>query len=114
MATMKNDNGTIEQAFGFDAKNQPPADKGIVLPLNFEFSYPEFTTSDEAANAGYNFVALANTAAKTKAKAAAYQKAISPLKPDVNSPDEVRKRLVNDLMKVGKTQAEAEALVGSL
>lgn len=110
----KTDKGTIEQAFGFDVKNQPPTDKGITFPLNFEFEYPVFTTAEEAANAGYNFVALANTAAKTKAKAAAYQKAISPLKPDVNSPDEVRKRLVNDLMKVGKTQAEAEALVGSL
>lgn len=110
----KTDKGTIEQAFGFDNKKQPPTESGIVLPFDFTFEYPIYASNEEAANAGYNFVALANTAAKTKAKAAAYQKAISPLKPDVNSPDEVRKRLVNDLMKVGKTQAEAEALVGSL
>lgn len=112
--TTKTDKGVIESAFGFDTKNQPPTDKGVTFPISYDFSYPEFTTAEEAANAGFNFVALANTAAKTKAKAAQYQKAIAVLKPDVNSPDEVRKRLVNDLMKVGKTQAEAEALVGSL
>lgn len=110
----KTDKGVIESAFGFDAKNPPPADKGVTLPLNFEFEYPVYATAEEAGNAGYNFVALANTAAKSKAKASAYQRAINPLKPDVNSPEEVRKRLINDLMKVGKTQVEAEALVGSL
>jgi hypothetical protein len=110
----KSEKAVIESAFGFDVKNQPPADKNLTFPISYDYEYRVFATPDEALNAGYNFVALANTADKNKAKASAYQKAINVLKPDVNSPEETRKRLVKDLVNLGKTQAEAEALVGSI
>ncbi len=114
MSTQKSDKVTIESAFGFSATKQPPTDKAITFPLTVDYTYDVFSTPDEAVNAGYNFVKLANTAEKNKSKASAYQKAINALKPDANDPLEVRKRLIKDIMAMGKSEAEAEALVASL
>jgi len=113
----KTETASVDSAFGFSAKNLPDSTKYPEFksfPITYSYEYPVFASPEEALNAGFNFVALANTAAKNKAKSNEYQKAISILKPDANDPAEVRKRLVNDLVRLGKSQAEAEALVGSM
>lgn len=122
---MNKETAKVDSAFGFNEKNLPdmtPDPKtgkskyeGFEgFPISYEYEYPVFGSEAEALAGGYNFVALANTAAKNKAKSNAYQSAISVLKPDVNDPTEVRKRMLKDLIALGKTPAQAEALLESL
>ena len=94
-----------ESAFG----QAIPADK-----QEFNYDYREFENAEEAENAGYNFLKLANEKERLNKKASAYQSHIDSYKPDPNSPEEVRKRLVNTLKAMGKTAAEIEVILASL
>jgi hypothetical protein len=80
----------------------------------FTYEYRVFETPDEAANAGYNFLKLANEKEKLNQKSAAYQAHIKPYAPDPNSPEEVRKKLVNTLKAMGKSASEIEVILASL
>ena len=80
----------------------------------FSYDYNEFETAEEATNAGFNFLKLANEKEKLNKKSSAYQKHIDPYKPDPNSPEEVKKRLVSTLKAMGKSEAEIEVILQSL
>lgn len=121
----KTDKATIKEAYGFSASKQPkdapedsnlkPEAREIVFPIDYEYSYDVYATSEEATNAGYNFLALANAAEKNAGKAKEYQKQISLFKPDPNSDAEVRKALIKNLMSLKKiSEAQATALVDSM
>lgn len=96
---------TVETAYG----QAQPEDK-----KSYSYDYRVFETPEEAANAGFNFVALANEKEKSNKRSNAYQTAIAWAKPDPNAPEQVRARMINDLKKLGKTQEEADTLVASL
>jgi hypothetical protein len=104
---MKNLTGKskAESAYGQDI----PADK-----QEFTYEYSEFESPEEASNAGYNFMKLANEKERLNKKASAYQKHIEAYKPDPNSPEEVQKRLVSTLKAMGKSADEIKVILSSL
>jgi hypothetical protein len=104
---MKNEtaNAKVVTAYG----KPQPKDK-----QEYTFEYRVFESVEEATNAEFNFLELANEKEKANKRSAAYQEAIAWAKPDPNARETVKARMIKDLVKLGKTQAEAEALVASV
>lgn len=109
----KTDKTTVSSAFGNEqfVKDFPT---GKVV----EYTYSEYETLAEAQKevSEKDFIDLANTRNKNNARSAAIAKATSDYKPDPNSPEQIRKRMISDAMKGNAKLSEdmAASLVDSL
>jgi hypothetical protein len=86
--------------------------------VELTYSY-EYDVLENAAEVSEKFAPealrdLANARLKSTANSAARQKAIAPYAQDPNSPAAIRENLIKNVVKTGKTQAQAEAFVDSL
>lgn len=111
--TRKSDKTKVSSAYG----NKEFTDK-YPNGLDVDFSWDDYDTDEDAqATLKTNELRdLVNAREKSNARSAAIAKATAPYKPDPNSADEIRKRLISDAMKGNKklTEEMAAALVDSL
>jgi len=86
------------------------------VDVDYSFSYDVLETAAELEEhfSTADLIKLANNKNKALANSAARAKAVAPYAQDPNSPEAVKNRMVNDLMKLGKSEAEARALVESI
>jgi hypothetical protein len=88
--------------------------KEVDLKYTYEYDVLENDTELRQKFAPDDLLALANARLKSTANSAARQKAIAPYAQDPNSPAAIRENLIKNVVKTGKTQAQAEAFVDSL
>ena len=97
----------VETAYG----KAQPKDK-----QEYIYEYRVFANPDEALNAGFNFVELANEREKTNKKAAAYQAAIAWAKPDKDDPEVLTRNMVKSflVMNPGVPEDKAKEIIANL
>ncbi|MEM3038641.1 MAG: hypothetical protein QXE45_04520 [Thermoplasmata archaeon] len=106
---------TLTGSFSFSVP-EPHPDAGQRLTKTF--TYDQVESDSEAIDVikakGWSLTELVNDKLKSAARANAYQNALAPYRPSEVPPDQIRERVIRDLIRVGVPEDVARRQVEGL